>query len=81
VAARHGFSGGRKVRAPEDNVTGNFRPVYVMYTEDFRQKLADPPGFVAEEPQRRVVSQLRRLRDEVKRGNLYVEQGRIGDER
>ena len=50
----------RKVRAPEDNVTGNSRPVYVMYTEDFRQILVDPLRFVVEEPQRRVSAQVER---------------------
>ncbi len=49
---------------------GNTHPVYVMYTADFRQKLAGPPRFVAEEPQRRDP-----LLRGVKRGNLYVEQG------
>jgi len=56
---------GRKVRAPEDSVMGNAHP-----------SMMSRGGL---EPQRR--AQPLRARAGVKRGNLYAEQGGIGDER
>ena len=69
--------GGRKVRAPEGSVTGNSRPAYLSMQRI--SVLSGPANFFSRRATE--TSPAFEKNAGVKRGNLYVEQGEIGDER